>query len=175
MASGPAGAAVASVRPMNMQVDVVVVSYNSADRLRRCVETLTGLPDVAVVIVDNASTDGSLEAVSDLALTSIQVGWNSGFSHGCNVGIAVGAAPYVLLLNPDAAIDAESLGRLVAELDADPSVGLVAPKIVGSDGRLHHSLRRFPRLRSTYAQDLFLHRVFPRELWADEVIRREES
>ncbi len=72
-------------------------------------------------------------------------------------------APYVLFLNPDATIDrrlARAAGR--GRRGADPRVGAVAPRIVEPDGTLDFSLRRFPRLRSTYAQALFLHRLFPR-------------
>jgi N-acetylglucosaminyl-diphospho-decaprenol L-rhamnosyltransferase len=68
----------------------------------------------------------------------------------------------VLLLNPDARLAADAAAMLVALLDADPSVGAVAPRIVGDDGELHHSLRRFARLRSTWARALFAHRLFPR-------------
>ena len=53
--------------------------------------------------------------------------------------------------------------------------GAVAPKVVSPVGELHHSLRRFPRLRSTYSQAFFLHRLVPRALWADETIRRAEA
>ena len=60
-------------------------------------------------------------------------------------------------------------------LDAEPGVGAVGPRILHSTGELDFSQRRFPRLRSTYAQAFFLHRIFPRALWADETVRREED
>ena len=55
-------------------------------------------------------------------------------------------------------------------LDADERVGVVAPQILDEDGHREPSLRRYPRLRSTYAQALFLHRVFRRAAWADELV-----
>lgn len=152
-------------------VDIVVVSYNSRDALRGCVEPLLGMADVTVIVVDNASHDGSLEAIADLPVTTIENPRNGGFSYGVNVGWRAGSAPYVMLLNPDATIDEASVGRLVAVLEGDPRAGGAAPRITNSDGSLQHSLRRFPRLRSTYAQALFLHRLAPRAPWADEVIR----
>jgi hypothetical protein len=151
------------------------VSYNSSDALRACVEPLAGVPGVSVVVVDNASADASLATLSDLAVETVQLTTNNGFAHGCNVGWKLASEPFVLFLNPDATIDPESLGRLVGVLEADPQVGLVAPRIAEPDGALHHSLRRFPRLRSTYAQALFLHRLFPRASWTDEMIRTEET
>ena len=158
-----------------MSVDVVIVSFNSREKLRACVEPLAGLDGVSVAVVDNASTDRSLEVVADLPVRTIPLTSNAGFAHGCNVGARAGSAPYVLLLNPDTTIEAGALRRLVSVLESNPKAGAVAPRIVSPTGELHHSLRRFPRLRSTYSQAFFLHRLFPRALWADEMIRREEE
>lgn len=152
----------------------MVVSYNSVEQLRACVEPLARAEDVSVAVVDNASTDGSLDSVADLPIERIPLDYNAGFGHGCNVGSRAGTAPYVLFINPDAALQIDALARLVAELDEKPSTGLVAPRILDELGETHRSLRRFPRLVSTYSQALFLHRLFPRALWADEMIRREE-
>jgi GT2 family glycosyltransferase len=157
------------------RVDAVVVSFNSRKQLRDCVEPLVGMQGVNVIVVDNASTDGSLAAVEDLPLEKVQLERNGGFAFGCNAGWRRGSAEYVLLLNPDARIDSESLGVLAKELDENPTLGLVAPRIVHADGSLDYSQRRFPRLRSTYAQALFLHRLFPRADWTDEVMREETA
>jgi hypothetical protein len=152
-------------------VDVVVVSYNSDGDLRECVEPLAAVENVHVIVVDNASTDGSLEVIADLPITRIAREQNGGFGAGCNTGWRAGRAPYVLLLNPDARIDVGSLGRLVTVLEAAPGAGAIAPRITHIDGRLDYSQRRFPRLRSTYARALFLHRLFPTFPWVDEVVR----
>lgn len=152
-------------------VDAVVVSYNSQEHLRLSVASLCGLADTNVIVVDNASTDASAASVSDLPVTVVALDTNVGFAAGCNVGWRAGSAPQVLLLNPDASIDEDSLRLLVRVLEQDPAIGAVAPRIVGPDGGLHHSLRRFPRLRSTYAQALFLHRLLPRAGWTDELVR----
>jgi N-acetylglucosaminyl-diphospho-decaprenol L-rhamnosyltransferase len=152
-------------------VDVVVVSYNSEEHLRRCVQPLAWLAGVTVIVVDSASSDGSVERVADLPVTRIPLTENRGFAHGCNVGWRAGEAEFVLFLNPDATIDEESLRRLLRGAVEDEQVGLVAPRIVKPDGALDYSLRRFPRLRSTYAVALFLHRLFPRATWSDELVR----
>jgi N-acetylglucosaminyl-diphospho-decaprenol L-rhamnosyltransferase len=152
-------------------VDVVVVSYDSEEHLRACVEALTPISGVRVVVVDSASGDNSLETVADLPIAAVPLEQNCGFGHACNVGWRLGTAPFVLFLNPDARIDVESLRRLVEDAASSTAIGAVAPRIVGADGRLDYSLRRFPRLRSTYAQALFLHRLFPRADWSDELVR----
>jgi N-acetylglucosaminyl-diphospho-decaprenol L-rhamnosyltransferase len=157
------------------KVDVVIVSYNSEQHLRACVEPLAGTPDVRVIVVDSASSDGTLESVHDLPISTVPLSENRGFAHACNVGWQLGSAPYVLLLNPDAVIDMESLNRLVAVAERVPRIGAVAPKIVNTDGSLDFSLRRFPRLRSTYSQALFLHRLFPHAAWSDELVRDPQA
>ena len=100
---------------------------------------------------------------------------NRGFSYGNNIGLAFGRAPFVLFLNPDATIDERSLRELIKTLEADPRNAIAAPQILNTSGSVSFSLRRFPRLRSTYAQALFLHRVFPRAAWADEVVRDPDA
>jgi GT2 family glycosyltransferase len=151
-------------------VDVVVVSYNSREHLRDAAAPLAGAPDVHVIVVDSASNDGSLEAVADLPVSTIGLEENRGFGHACNVGWRRGTGEFVLFLNPDARIDEASLRRLAAVAGED-GVGAVAPRIVDTHGALDYSLRRFPRLRSTYAQAFFLHRLAPTATWTDEVER----
>ncbi len=152
-------------------VDAVVVSYNSESHLREAVAPLAALEDVRVIVVDNASADSTLERVADLPVTVLAQPDNRGFAHGCNVGWQAGDAPFVLLLNPDAELDERSLRTLVEVLESDPRLGAAAPKIVEPDGSLDYSQRRFPRLRSTYAQALFLHRIAPGATWTDELVR----
>jgi N-acetylglucosaminyl-diphospho-decaprenol L-rhamnosyltransferase len=152
-------------------VDVVVVSYNSANELRDCVEPLSQLEGVSVIVVDNASRDASLSRIADLPVKAIPRDTNDGFAAGCNAGWVTGSAPYVLFLNPDASIDENSLGLLVSALESDGSAGAVAPRIEHPDGSLVFSLRRCPRLCSTFSRALFLHRVFPLASWSDEIVR----
>jgi GT2 family glycosyltransferase len=155
-------------------VDVVVVTYNSAEYVRRCVEPLSRLDFVRAIVVDNGSTDGTVALIEDLPVEVISQA-NVGFAGGCNSGWRAGESPYVLFLNPDAQITAESLLALVDVLESRPRAAVVTPRIVGEDGALNYSLRRFPRLRSTYAQALFLHKLAPTASWADEIIRAPEA
>jgi N-acetylglucosaminyl-diphospho-decaprenol L-rhamnosyltransferase len=152
-------------------VDVVIVSYNSRSELRDAVEPLVRNDEIHVTVVDNASADGSLEAISDLPATQIALDDNRGFGAGCNIGWRRGGARYVLFLNPDARFsDSDDVVRLAAHLE-DTRAGCIAPRIEDPDGSLHWSLRRFPQVRSMVAQALFLQRAFPRATWSDEVIR----
>ena len=152
-------------------VDVVIVAYNSRDRIRDCVTPLLELDWVRTIVVDNASPDRSGDAVDDLPLTLLRAGENRGFGAGCNLGWRAGSAPAVLFLNPDATISGDSLRSLASVLDAEPSTGIVGPRITDEGGALDFSICRFPRLRSTFAQGLFAHRLVPGADWTDEVVR----
>jgi N-acetylglucosaminyl-diphospho-decaprenol L-rhamnosyltransferase len=158
-----------------IEVDAVIVSYKSSATLRSCVEPLSAAHDVNVIVVDSASQDNTLASIADLAVTLVALDVNRGFAYGCNRGWRVGEAPAVLFLNPDARIDPDSIRRLKEVLDQDPTVGLVAPRITDDSGSLEFSIRRFPRLRSTYARAFFLHRLFPNASWSDEVTRERST
>jgi GT2 family glycosyltransferase len=161
------GDAVAS----HVDIDVIVVAYNSRQTLRACVEPLTRLPWVDMIVVDNASPDDSVAVVEDLPARIIHARHNGGFAYGCNIGIRAGSAEFVLLLNPDATIDEVSLAVLVDALREDAALAGVGPRTIDEDGRLLYTQRRFPRLRSTFSQGLFLHRAAPLAAWSDEVVR----
>ncbi|MET0600908.1 MAG: glycosyltransferase family 2 protein [Baekduia sp.] len=157
-------------------VDVVVVAHASRDTLRACVAPLAGAPGVQVIVVDTASTDPAFDTVEDLPGTDLVAApRNGGFAYGCNIGIGRGQAPYVLLLNPDAAMQADQLARLAAVLEADAGIGLAAPRIVDEDGVLQRSVRRFPRLRSALSKALLLHRLWPNAAWSDDLVHDEAA
>jgi GT2 family glycosyltransferase len=153
------------------QVDVVIVTYNSEEYIRSCVLPLCGDADINVIVIDSDSQDRTLELLEDLPVTRIPLHRNRGFAHACNVGWRQGRAPYILFLNPDATIEPTALHVLVDSASESPRVGAVAPKIVDRRGALDYSQRRFPRVRSTFSQALFLHRLFPTADWADELVR----
>jgi N-acetylglucosaminyl-diphospho-decaprenol L-rhamnosyltransferase len=161
--------------PVAPSVDVVVVAYNSRDTLRRCIEPLARLPWVNVTVVDNACPEASSRVVEDLPVRIVRSRRNGGFAYGCNLGMANGSADLVLLLNPDAELDAASLATLADALRVDPSLAAVGPRIVDGAGKLIFTQRRFPRLRSTYAQGFFLHHLAPGAAWSDDAIRDPEA
>ncbi len=156
---------------MSARVDTVIVSYNSKDTLLSCVQPLLATPDVSVIVVDNASPDDSLDVLEGLPVQAIQSGRNGGFGFGCNLGAAAGDAPYLLFLNPDARIQPADLRQLVAVLEAEPAVSLVAPRALDGTGALLPSQRRDMSVRTIWAQALFVHRLLPRARWANEVDR----
>src|SRR4051812_20308974 len=115
------------------EVDVVVVAYNSRPTLRACVEPLARESWIEAIVVDNASPDASAEAVEDLAVTIVREPENRGFAAGCNAGWRRGSAPFVLFLNPDAAIQPAALRTLVTALAGNERAGALGPRIADAD------------------------------------------
>jgi GT2 family glycosyltransferase len=116
-------------------VAVVVVTFNSAGDIGRCLGSLPIDELAAVVVVDNASTDGTADLVRRTwpQVTLVALDENVGFGAGCNRGAADvdAGAEWLLFLNPDATIDATNLQTLVAYAAAHPEAGMVAPALVG--------------------------------------------
>ena len=155
---------------VDLDVDVVVVSYNSRAHLRRCIEPIArGLMD-RIVVVDNASADDATATISDLPVTVVAEESNRGFAHGCNRGWRLGSAPYVLFLNPDCEIHAAAIAALVAVLEGNEKAGIVGPRILDHSGSVARSQFRFPRVLSTFSEALYLHRLWRTSPWASETV-----
>jgi N-acetylglucosaminyl-diphospho-decaprenol L-rhamnosyltransferase len=124
------------------RVAVVVVSFNTRDELLRCLSSLVAvrLP-LEVVVVDNASTDGSAEAARRAFPTArvIESSSNEGYAKANNRGWRATAAPFVLLLNSDTEVRPGAIEALVRSLEARPKVAIVGPRTLGSDGRVQVS------------------------------------
>lgn len=144
------------------EVDAVVVSYNTRDLLLRCIASMRADGVERVVVVDNASTDDSVEAIrrAEPEVDLVASGRNAGFAGGVNQAVARTQSAYVLVTTPDVLVGAGSTQVLVAALDDAPDVGLVAPRIVTPDGRLYPSVRRFPNLPDAIGH-AFLHFFWP--------------
>jgi GT2 family glycosyltransferase len=106
-------------------VSVVLVTWNSAQYLRRCLAGLRQQTHGAVelIAIDNASSDDSVALVEPHARTLIRNDTNRGFSAAVNQGIAAAHGSYVLLLNPDCYLEPEYIEHLVAAIHATPDVG----------------------------------------------------
>jgi N-acetylglucosaminyl-diphospho-decaprenol L-rhamnosyltransferase len=126
-------------------VAVAIVSYNTREHLRACLESVAPERPVETVVVDNNSTDGSVEMVRkefpDVELIKAE---NRGYGAGANRAFAATTAPYVLLLNTDTVLQPGALQALADHLDAHPEAGIVGPRLLNSDGSLQPSCAPFP-------------------------------
>jgi N-acetylglucosaminyl-diphospho-decaprenol L-rhamnosyltransferase len=128
---------------------VVVVNHNAGGYLLRCLGSVlerSGGADVEVVVVDNASSDGSAGTARDAfaSVRVIETGSNRGFAAGVNVGIRQTSAPFVFVLNPDAEIWEGTLERFVKLALERPIAGAIGPMIRDPDGRVYPSGRIVP-------------------------------
>jgi GT2 family glycosyltransferase len=132
-----------------VDVAVVVVTYNSADVVGDLLASLpAALSDLRadVVVVDNGSTDATREVLRGRTDCTLVESTNLGYSAGINRGVKEAApAPAILVLNPDVRLEPGAVPTLLAAL-AEPRTGVVVPRVHGTDGRLHHSLRREPSI-----------------------------
>lgn len=126
-------------------VDVVVVTFNSAPTLGPCLQSVMADDAVGrVVVVDNGSSDRSLEIARLHGAEVVEAPTNGGFGSGCNLGVQATSAAFVLLLNPDAAVRPGTVAGLRAALSAHPTTAAVASNVIGASGSLEPVRRRFP-------------------------------
>ncbi len=130
-------------------VSVVIVSYNTRDILRNCLQALfehsKGI-DMEVFVVDNNSQDGSADMVKNEYPTVLLMANNQnlGFAAANNQAFPLAKGNYIVLLNPDAYIRPLSIQNSIAFMDKTPDCGLCGGKIISPAGQLEPSARRFP-------------------------------
>ncbi len=135
-----------------MNLSVVIVNWNTAPLLLRCLESLyqTLRGDFEIFVVDNASADGSAAAVKAKfpGVRLIENAQNAGFARACNQGLRLSTGAYLWLLNPDTAVRPGAAGRLIDFLRAHPEAGAVGPKLLNPDGsdQRRGYYRKFPSL-----------------------------
>ncbi len=147
-------------------VSVVIVSFNTCDLLRDCLRTLDAQSqgiDKEVFVVDNASRDGSADMVAgefpEVYLIRSQV--NLGFAGANNKAFSKAAGRYVVLLNSDAFLEPDALGRAIAHMDCEPDVGIGGARLLGRDGSWQPSARLFPSLWNDFLTISGLSARFP--------------
>jgi N-acetylglucosaminyl-diphospho-decaprenol L-rhamnosyltransferase len=134
-------------------VGAVVVNYNAGSALLECVSSLRSEKVGEVVVVDNASKDGSLALLGEVArgegpapVRVVEAGRNLGFGAAVNLGAASGASPFLLVCNPDVVLRPGAVATLVDRLRSNESIALAGPLIRDSDGDVYPSGRDFPSL-----------------------------
>lgn len=158
-----------------VDLSIIIVSWNVADLLSACLDSIRASLSTEIIVVDSASSDGTPDMlrtrypdVKLLAQTE-----NVGFTRGNNIGLQAAQGRYLLLLNPDTEVIGDALEQMVAYLDAHPEVGIVGPHTLNSDGSHQSTRRRFPTLavgvfESTwmqgYAPQGLLDRYYVRDL-----------
>ena len=151
-------------------LDIIIVNWNSGVHLLRCLASMLlasreGFELARVVVVDNASSDGSAGGVDflDLPLLVIRNSLNRGFAAACNQGVQGSEADYLLFLNPDTILLENSLEAPIAFLarSENTSIGICGIQLADEAGRVSRTCARFPTPGHLLARCLGLDRLLP--------------
>jgi N-acetylglucosaminyl-diphospho-decaprenol L-rhamnosyltransferase len=156
-----------AVRP---SLDIVIVNWNTGPFLGRCLDSIaradhTAMRPGSIVVVDNASTDGSLRpAEAADGVIVLRNDRNRGFGAACNQGARIGRSDLLLFLNPDTELEHDTLTRLHACISkgAPHDVGVFGAQMVNRAGERVSSCSRFPTLWLAVSEATGLSRVAPR-------------
>jgi GT2 family glycosyltransferase len=134
-----------------MDISVIIVSWNAKGYLEECLQSLHEAPpwrSMEIIVVDNASTDGSPEMVEAKfpQVKLIRSGENFGFAKANNLAIRESSGKYISLVNSDVKVLPGCLDALANYLDQNPKVGNVGPRVLNPDLTMQVTCRRFPGL-----------------------------
>ena len=166
---------------MTGRMSIVIVNFNGGAHLEGCLASLAVAPPAAlreIVVVDNASTDGSAAATARWpTVRLVQLSANVGFSAGNNAGIQASSGELVLLLNNDTVVPPGALDRLVERLDAHPTAAVAGPRLVDGEGRVELSfgpmIAPLAELRQKVVGGLHARGVGPVSRWVERRTRHE--
>lgn len=136
-------------------LSIIIVSWNTKEMTLQAVGSVlaeTGVP-LEVIVVDNASSDGSAEALRATYphITVIDAGKNGGFSFANNIGLRQATGDMLMFLNSDVIVAPGVLARMASFLSEHSDVGLVGPRLIWPDGRFQAaSFRNLPDIRSSF-------------------------
>lgn len=152
-----------------LKLSLIILNYNTRDLLRSCLQSIhnsqSTIHNLEVIVVDNASNDGSLEMIKNdfpkiKLITNHQ---NYGFAKGNNIGIKEAKGKYILLLNSDTVVEKDTLPMMVKFMEDNPMVGVATCRVELSDGTLDPACHRgFPTPWASLTYFLGLEKLFPK-------------
>ncbi len=151
-------------------LSIVIVSWNVREDLRECLRSLLKdegsrleSGEIEIIVVDNASTDGTAEMVEhEFPQVKLLVNpQNLGYTKANNIGIKHSCGKYILLLNPDTIVHQGALQALIDCAESHPEAGIIGAKLLNSDGSVQRSARSFPDIGAGLFRNTFLGRLFP--------------
>jgi len=133
-------------------ISVLIVNWNTRDLLDACLKSIPAVSsshEVEVIVVDNASTDGSAEMVrlNHPQVRLIEPGANTGYAKGNNIAYAASHGELVLTLNPDTELRSDTLDEVQRAFDRHPQAVALGARQIGVDGQVQASVRGFPTIR----------------------------
>jgi len=149
-----------------MDISIIIVNWNTKELLLQCLNSIiqekNGI-ELEIIVVDNASTDGSAGEVRNQYSTVkvIQNDTNLGFAKGNNIGIKQSSGRYICLINSDVIVMSECFRKMIVHMDANPSIGMLGPRLLWPDSSLQPSCKNFPSVWNNLCMALGLNRLFP--------------
>lgn len=149
------------------EVSVVVVNWNTQDILCDCLRSIYeqgGEIDLEVIVIDNASTDGSVEMLKKdfPQVTLIENSKNRGFAAANNQGIDISKGRYVLLLNSDTVVLDDAIAKTAAFADSHPEAAVVGCRVLNPDRTLQPTCFMFPSILNMLLSSTYLYKLFPK-------------
>jgi len=149
-----------------VDISVIIVSWNARNFLLKCLESLyreQTAHSIELIVVDNASSDGSAEAVKENypEVILIQNYTNLGFAKANNIGLQKSTGRYVYLINSDVEVLEGCIDRLYDFMEANPQIGMTGPRILYPDGTLQVTCRKFPSLWNNFCLTTGLNKILP--------------
>jgi len=165
------------------RLSIIIVTYNSRGHIDECLRSLVEnrpAVDHEIVVVDNASTDGTAAAVRARwnGVRVVDAGANLGFARANNLGIQQTFGELILLLNPDTSIPAHAVDMLLGALDARPDVAIAGPRLVNADGRAELSFGHMMSPLAEVRQKVLVRgsgRGGPIAMYVESMTRRERD
>jgi len=149
-----------------MDLSIIIVSWNAREYLLKCLESVileTANHLTEIVVVDNASTDGSTEMVKecfpDVKLICNDA--NYGFAKANNIGIKQSNGRYLCLINSDVIVHRGCIDLMIAYMDQHSEIGMLGPKILTPGGSIQRSCMGFPSFWNSFCRALALDAIFP--------------
>jgi GT2 family glycosyltransferase len=150
-----------------VDISAIIVNWNTKQLVTECIQSMLehrGQYTLEVIIVDNASEDGSASTLRKL-FTEVKIIENSnnvGFAGANNQGIDVASGRYICLVNSDVKFIEDSFGKMLDYMDKHLEIGMLGPKLLWADKTLQWSCRKYPSLWNTLCPALGLNNLFPR-------------
>lgn len=140
-----------------MTLSVIIANWNTKELIKNCIESVfdaakPGDPSFEVIVIDNASSDGSRQYLESLGekIILIRNDENRGYAAACNQGYAVSNGKYILLLGSDTIMHQGTLAGCVKYLEEHNDTGAVACRLLNPDGTIQNSLKKFPKLKNAF-------------------------
>jgi GT2 family glycosyltransferase len=148
-------------------LSIIIVTWNCKKFTGECLDSLLKFrldPQAEIIVVDNASSDGTPELVRDSypEVTLIRNAENLGFAKGNNVGIRKSTGSYIFLINPDVIVLDGCIERMLSYMAENPRIGMLGPRMLGADGKPYRSYMAAPTLWRLFCRALALDSLFPK-------------